>query len=73
VSLLTELEIVRGWFSTKVPSLRDFLFARKPRRPEAGNREPVPGAQNLPNRSFYPKNKTGQAPQCAGFYNLADA
>ncbi|RMG82625.1 MAG: hypothetical protein D6714_11045 [Bacteroidetes bacterium] len=28
VSLLTELENVCEWFSTKVPSLRDFLFER---------------------------------------------
>ncbi|RMG88625.1 MAG: hypothetical protein D6714_00395 [Bacteroidetes bacterium] len=32
VSLLTELENVGGWFSTKVTPLRGFLFGRDPRR-----------------------------------------
>ncbi|RMG86336.1 MAG: hypothetical protein D6714_04370 [Bacteroidetes bacterium] len=44
VSLLTELENVPGWLSTKVPSLRDFLFARNPRRQKPGNRKPAAGA-----------------------------
>ncbi|RMG88624.1 MAG: hypothetical protein D6714_00390 [Bacteroidetes bacterium] len=55
VSLLTELENVGGWFSTKVPPLRGFLFDRDPRRRRARDRKPVVGAQNQPSHSFFSK------------------
>ncbi|RMG84211.1 MAG: hypothetical protein D6714_08370, partial [Bacteroidetes bacterium] len=51
VSLLTELEKVRGWLSTKVAPLRGFLFERNPRRRKPENRKPVTVAQNKPSHS----------------------